>query len=72
MAEQRLSVAKISQMYFETQHRYNYVTPKSFLELISFFKYLVGRKKNEVQRLIDRLDVGISTLNKTSNDVSIL
>jgi len=72
MAEQHLSVAKISEIYFETQHRYNYVTPKSFLELISFFKYLLGKKKNEVQRLIDRLDVGISTLNKTSNDVSIL
>ena len=57
---------------FETQHRYNYVTRNSFLELISFFKYLLGKKKNEVQWFIDRLDVGISTLNKTTNDVSIL
>jgi dynein heavy chain len=72
MAEQHLSVAKMSEMYYETQHRYNYVTPKSFLELISFFKYLLGKKKNQLQILIDRLDVGISTLNKTSNEVLIL
>jgi len=56
MAEPHLSVDKISEIYYETQHRYNYVTPKSFLELISFFKYLLGKKKNEVQSL----DVGIS------------
>lgn len=72
MAEEHLSVARMSQHYLETQRRYNYVTPKSFLELISFFKYLLTEKRSDVQRLIDRLDVGLSTLKKTSDDVSEL
>ena len=72
MAEEHLSVRQISQHYFETQQRYNYVTPKSYLELISFYKYLLGNKRNDAQRLIDRLDVGLSTLKKTSDDVTEL
>jgi len=72
MAEEHLSVAKMSQQYLETQRRYNYVTPKSYLELISFFKYLLNNKRNDLQNLIDRLDVGLSTLRKTSDDVTEL
>ena len=72
MAEEHLSVRQISQHYLETQQRYNYVTPKSYLELISFYKYLLGNKRNDAQRLIDRLDVGLSTLKKTSDDVTEL
>ena len=72
MAEEHLSVAKTSQFYLETQKRYNYVTPKSYLELISFFKYLLGNKRSNLQRLIDRLDVGLSTLRKTADDVAEL
>ncbi|KAL7445854.1 hypothetical protein ACHAXM_010428 [Skeletonema potamos] len=72
MAEEHLSVAKMSQHFLESQRRYNYVTPKSFLELISFFKYLLGNKQANLQRLIDRLDVGLSTLRKTSQDVTEL
>lgn len=72
MAEEHLSVAEMSQRFLETQRRFNYVTPKSFLELISFFKYLLGNKQADLQRLIDRLDVGLSTLRKTSQDVTRL
>ena len=72
MAEEHLSVAAMSQHYLETQRRYNYVTPKSYLELIAFFKYLLSNKRSDVQRLIDRLDVGLSTLRKTSDDVTEL
>ena len=72
MAEEHLSVAKMSRHFLETQRRYNYVTPKSFLELISFFKFLLGSKQTDLQRLVDRLDVGLSTLRKTSQDVTEL
>lgn len=72
MAEEHTSVTKISQYYLETQRRYNYVTPKSFLELISFFKYLLGTKRSDLQRLVDRLDVGLATLRRTSDDVAEL
>jgi len=56
----------------ETQKRFNYVTPKSFLELIAFYKTLLESKRGEVQKQIDRLDVGLSTLRKTATDVAEL
>lgn len=63
---------KASTEYYETQRRYNYVTPKSYLELIGFYKFLLDQKRTEVQRQIDRLDVGLSTLRKTAADVAEL
>lgn len=72
MAQQHLSVAKMSEHYLKTQQRHNYVTPKSYLELISLFKYLLGIKRSGLQRQTDRLDVGLSTLRKTSQDVTEL
>eukprot|EP00903_Cladosiphon_okamuranus_P006208 g6103.t2 len=72
MAEEHLSVTKASTEYYETQRRYNYVTPKSYLELIGFYKFLLDQKRTEVQRQIDRLDVGLSTLRKTAADVAEL
>merc|ERR1719149_543221 len=60
----------MSQKYLKTQRRYNYVTPKSYLELIGFYKGLLDEKRGEVQGLIDRLDVGLSTLRKTAADVA--
>jgi dynein heavy chain len=72
MAEEHLSVTDLSKRYYETQGRYNYVTPKSYLELIGFYKYLLNIKRADVNRLIDRLDVGLSTLRKTAADVAEL
>jgi dynein heavy chain len=72
MAEEHLSVDRMSKFYLETQRRYNYVTPKSYLELISFYKYLLSIKRSEVQKNIDRLDIGLSTLRKTATDVAEL
>lgn len=69
MAKEHLTVGEASERYKKTQRRYNYVTPKSFLELIGFYKYIFQEKRTEVQRQIDRLDVGLSTLRKTSEDV---
>ena len=48
------------------------MTPKSFLELIGFYKFLLLQKRTDVQRQIDRLDVGLSTLRKTAADVAEL
>ena len=72
MAEEHLSVTERSRKYLETQGRYNYVTPKSYLELISFYKFLLEQKRTNIMRLIDRLDVGLSTLRKTAADVAEL
>jgi dynein heavy chain len=72
MADEHLSVTDRSQKYLKQQGRFNYVTPKSFLELISFYKYLLDLKRNNVMTMVDRLDVGLSTLRKTAADVAEL
>ena len=72
MAEVHLSVTKKSTEYFLAARRYNYVTPKTFLELISFYKRMLGEKREQVGQLISRLDVGLATLRKTAGDVALL
>ena len=72
MAEEHLSVQEVSTAYLQVQRRYNYVTPKSFLELIGFYKYLLGEKRAEVQANIERLDTGLQTIAKVSKDVAEL
>jgi dynein heavy chain len=72
MADEHLSVTDASKKYLDTQGRFNYVTPKSFLELIGFYKFLLDKKRASVMQLIDRLDTGLSTLRKTADDVDQL
>ena len=72
MAGQHLSVTAASARYKASQGRYNYVTPKSYLQLITFYKYLLGEKRAQQRMLIDRLDVGLATLLKTAKDVEEL
>jgi dynein heavy chain len=40
-----LQVNKVSAAYLQTDGRYNYTTPKSFLELIRLFKIMLSRKR---------------------------
>lgn len=72
VAEVHLSVHKVSQNYLESEKRYNYVTPTSYLELISFYKKLLEKRQNEMNRMIKRLDTGLTTLRVTNEDVSRL
>ncbi len=72
MMEEHMTVSSCSLEYHEVKRRYNYVTPKSYLELIGFFKFILDQKRSEVQWKIDRLDVGLSTLRKTVSDVAEL
>ena len=72
MAHVHLSVGKISQQYKTEKRRFNYVTPKSFLELIAFYKTLLDRKTTAIMTLIDRLDIGLSIIKKTNDDVAEL
>ena len=41
MAHVHLSVNEMSKQYLLNERRYNYTTPKSFLELVSAYKILV-------------------------------
>lgn len=72
MAEVHLSVTEASVEYKKRESRYNYVTPTSYLELIQFYKSLLSDTKSNQKRMIDRLDVGLRTLDKTAKDVDAL
>ena len=69
MAEQHLTVEAASELYLKSQKRYNYVTPKSFIELIAFFKKLLLDKQEELQKKEDRLQVGLNKLEETAKQV---
>lgn len=64
-------LSQLSQRFLEEEGRYNYTTPKSFLELIDFYKDLLRRKKGELDRSVSRLANGLMKLGKTNDDVQV-
>ena len=72
MADAHLAVTEVSRDYASSQGRHNHVTPKSFLELIGFYRYLLDEKLKQSQGNIERLDDGLSKLVKTGEDVAEL
>ena len=42
------SVERVSIKYKQELRRYNYVTPTSYLELLSMYKQILFQKKNEL------------------------
>ena len=57
------SVEAASKRYLEEQRRYNYVTPTSYLEVLSTFKTLLALKRDEVGTAKKRLVIGLDKLN---------
>lgn len=72
MAEVHMSVDDASDVYRRVERRHNYTTPKSYLELIAFFKRLLKKKKLDLYKQTSRLSKGIATLKSTHADVSRL
>ena len=72
MAEVHLSVNEASEQYRLLERRYNYTTPKSFLELIAFYKSLLNRKRDDLAKQTSRLEKGIATLKQTHVQVAAL
>ncbi|KAE9226456.1 Dynein beta chain, flagellar outer arm [Phytophthora fragariae] len=70
MAEMHMSVTTACTMYAKSYGRHNYVTPTSFLELIRFYRSVLGEKRSSQTLKIKRLEVGLATLKKTSLDVA--
>ncbi|KAJ3276290.1 Dynein heavy chain 3, axonemal [Terramyces sp. JEL0728] len=62
----------LSQKYYETLRRHNYVTPTSYLELIQTYKQLLTRKRTEVQALKSRYEIGLDQLASAASQVSIM
>lgn len=66
------SVNEISQTYLANEKRYNYTTPKSFLELIALYSKLLNEKTNDNQQRILRLDNGLIRLAQCAEQVDSL
>nr|XP_021152153.1 dynein heavy chain 1, axonemal [Columba livia] len=64
------SVAKKCQMYLAELGRHNYVTPKSYLEFLSTFSSLIGKKKQELKTAKKRMKGGLDKLLQTAEDVA--
>lgn len=69
MAETHLSIDAANEKFRRLERRNNYTTPKSFLELISFYKTLLDDKRGSIQRQIKRYDLGLQILAETKNKV---
>ena len=48
------AVNAASKRFFDAERRFNYTTPKTFLELIKLYKNLLARKRQITQDNIDR------------------
>ncbi|XP_066527086.1 dynein axonemal heavy chain 1 [Hoplias malabaricus] len=64
------TVAQKCEQYRAELSRYNYVTPKSYLDLLSIFSALIGRKKQELHGARQRMKTGLDKLLRTAEDVS--
>ena len=52
--------------YLEVTRRYNYTTPKSYLELISLFKLLLASKRAQLSANKLRLQNGVEKISQAS------
>ena len=67
-----LSVEQKSILYYEMLRRRNYVTPTSYLELLSTFGKLIIQKRQEISVKKDRLQIGLDKLTETKDMVAIM
>ncbi|XP_045523813.1 dynein beta chain, ciliary [Pieris brassicae] len=72
MAYVHTSVNTISKAYLSNERRYNYTTPKSYLEQISLYSKLVNQKTEELRARISRLENGLERLRGTASQVDEL
>lgn len=70
MAHAHSSVNNMSLKYFTYDRRYNYTTPKSFLEQITLYVKLLVSKTDEIKYGIHRFQTGIKQLISCAAQVS--
>lgn len=66
------SVEKLSKRYYDELRRYNYVTPTSYLELLTTFIKLLGEKREEINTRRGRLEIGLEKLMTTAAEVEVM
>ena len=67
-----LSVEHASLTFYDVLRRRNYVTPTSYLELLSSFGKLIARKRTETATKKDRLQIGLDKLSETKSMVAVM
>ncbi|XP_078609718.1 dynein beta chain, ciliary-like isoform X2 [Branchiostoma floridae x Branchiostoma japonicum] len=72
MAYVHTSVNEMSRVYLQNERRYNYTTPKSFLEQIILYQNLLRKKGKELQGKMERLENGLQKLQSTAAQVDDL
>ncbi|KAL6263152.1 hypothetical protein P5V15_005953 [Pogonomyrmex californicus] len=72
MAHAHTSVNIASRHYLNSERRYNYTTPKSFLEQISLYTRLLKTKTSELRARVARLENGLDKLRSTAVQVDKL
>ncbi|XP_027968229.1 dynein heavy chain 17, axonemal [Eumetopias jubatus] len=66
------TVNEMSKLYLATERRYNYTTPKTFLEQIKLYQNLLAKKRMELVAKIERLENGLMKLQSTASQVDDL
>ncbi|CAL8240697.1 unnamed protein product [Merluccius merluccius] len=66
------STIELSARFHTELQRHNYVTPTSYLELISTFKALLSKKRSEVMSLKRRYEVGLEKLASAAAQVATM
>lgn len=72
MAFVHTSVNTTSKQYLQNERRYNYTTPKSYLEQISLYLKLLNQKHVELRGKVERLENGLEKLRSTAGQVAEL
>uniref|UniRef100_A0A8C2BI93 Dynein axonemal heavy chain 11 n=1 Tax=Cyprinus carpio TaxID=7962 RepID=A0A8C2BI93_CYPCA len=66
------SVNEVSIKYQQNEKRFNYTTPKSFLEFMKLYGNLLGTKRKELSQKMERLGNGLQKLLTTASQVEDL
>ncbi|XP_030605544.1 dynein heavy chain 11, axonemal [Archocentrus centrarchus] len=72
MAYVHTSVNHASEKYQRNEKRYNYTTPKSFLQQITLYRNLLEKSRAQLQHKMNRLDSGLQKLQTTAAQVEDL
>lgn len=72
MAYAHTSVNTMSKHFLQNERRYNYTTPKSYLEQISLYAKLLKMKSVELRAKVERLENGLDKLRTTATQVDDL
>ena len=70
--DMQMRTTDLAEKYKNEQKRFYYVTPTSYLVLIKAFKDLLGKKRNEINSVINKYEKGIDQLANAKKEVNIL